>query len=148
VSTWDDLLIDGTSLSSLAVIEDFSGIMMGAPVKADHIDIPGRPGLVFVASEYGAYNFPVPVVILGDTLGEVNANHDTLVALLDTRTAPLTLTRRRTIGTGGSADTDAAEECSATVNNGWDPDFIGTGGQRMVLEFTNMDGAWTPVVGP
>lgn len=148
MSTWDDLLIDGTSLSSLAHIEDFSGIMMGAPIKGGHVDIPGRPGLLFAQSEFAAYSFPVPVVILGDTLGEVNANHDTLVALLDTRTAPVTLTRRRTIDTGGSAVTEAAEECAATVNNGWNPDFIGTRGQRIVLEFTNMDGEWTPVVGP
>lgn len=146
MSTWDDLLIDGISLSGLAVIEDFSGIMMGGPTKGEHLDIPGRPGLVFVESEWAAYSFPVPVVILGDTLGEVHANHDTLVDLLDTRAAMVVLTRRRTVGDGYSG-VDVAETCNATVNNGWNPDFIGVQGQRIVLEFTNMDGTWTPVVG-
>ena len=146
MSDWDDLLIDGISLSSLAVIEDFSGIMMGAPTKGEHVNIPGRAGLVFVASEWAAYSFPVPVVLLGDTLGEVHANHDTLVALLDTRAAMVELTRRRTVGDGYSG-VDVAETCNATVNNGWSPDFIGVQGQRIVLEFTNMDGTWTPVAG-
>lgn len=146
MSDWDDLLIDGTSLSSLAVIEDFSGIMKGAPIKGTHVDIPGRPGLLFAPSEYGAYSFPVPVVILGDTLGEVHANHDTLTGLLDSRAAMIVLTRQRTVGAeyGG---VNVAETCNATINNGWDPDFIGTQGQRIVLEFTNMDGVWVPAAG-
>lgn len=137
---WETVLVDGVDLSTIATIEDMAGVLASAPTSGDPIDIPGRQGAVFVPGEYESYSFDVPLAIIGETSGELNANLATLLALIDTRTAPVTVTRRITVGTATVADS-----CSCVVTGTVQPSTAGRRALRMVVSFQNLDGDWTSV---
>jgi hypothetical protein len=139
---WDTLLVNGTNLADLAVIEDLSDAMGQPPIADLHIKIPGRAGAVFVAAPYEAHSFNVPMVILGDNRGDVNADLTTLRTLLDSRTAALLVTRRSTRDIAG-VDYNVSEYCNAVVTSSWEVDYLGATAARVVVTMQNIDGAWT-----
>lgn len=138
MSSWDACLVDGVDLATLGTVEDLSGLAIVAPVSNEPIQIPGRAGAVFVAGEYEGYSFPVPLLVAGADRGAVNEALDTLAALVDTRAAPVTVTRRRSLG---AACHDETALCVVTAQLA--PQLLGTTAARVVVEFFNLDGCWT-----
>ena len=137
---WETVLVDGVDLATIATIEDMAGVMASAPTSGEPITIPGREGAIFVPGEYESYSFDVPLAILGDTRGEQNANLATLLALVDTRAAPVTVTRRIVVATS-----NVAHSCSCVVTGTIQPNNAGRRALRMVVSFQNLDGVWESV---
>lgn len=135
---WDTLLVDGTDLSTLAVLEDLSELATVPSSNADPLKIPGRAGALFVAGQPDTYSFNVPMVVLGDDWGSVREGLRDLLALLDSSSAALTITRRTTVGTA-----QVAETASCVVTGTITPQYLGSTAARVVVTFQNLDGAWT-----
>ena len=139
---WDSVLVNGTDLATHAVIEDLSEVMAHPPIADLHIKIPGRAGAVFVAAPYEPHSFNIPMVLLGDNRGDVNSKLAALRTLLDSRAAPLLVTRRSTQDIGGT-DYNVSEYCNAVVTSSWEVDYLGFTAARVVVTMQNIDGAWT-----
>lgn len=135
---WDTCLVNGTDLETIGWVETFDGLSSEPPTDQDPIVIPGRAGAVFVAGQWAAYTFPVPVTVTGATVGEVNTKLDALTALVDSRAAALTVTRQRTVGV---AQTSQTAECVQV--SGLQPQWIGHTAARVEVMFQNLSGAWT-----
>lgn len=134
---YDDLLIGGTSLKDFGEILSFAGVFASAPLRGENVQIPGLAGEVFVPKVRGAYVFTVPLVIVGDW-ATVNERLDGLRTLLDTSSAPLTMTRHRSVGAGTSVQTAAGDYLG-----GLEPELIGMSAGRIALDLVNLDGGWT-----
>jgi hypothetical protein len=139
---WDSVLVNGTDLATIGVLEDLSEVMGHPPIADLHIEIPGRAGAVFVAAPYESHRFSLPIVILGDNRGDVNAQLAALRTLLDSRTAALLVTRRSTQDIGGT-DYNVSEYCDAVVTGDWEVDYLGATAARVTVTMQNIDGAWT-----
>ena len=126
--------IDGTDLSSYGVIEDMSGVMTHPPLNNEPLAIPGRAGALFVEAQYAGYSFDVPLVVTGDSREDVDSALDSVLALLDTRTTPVTVTRTR--GT-----TSESAEC--VVLGPITVQYLGRRECRVLLSFYNLEGSWT-----
>lgn len=137
---WDTILIDGVDLATLGVIEDMSGVMATAPLDTEPISIPGRGGAVFVESERSGYAFDVPLVIVGASRGEVTDALEDLATMLDTRSLPVTVTRRLTVGVAETSD-----QALCVVTSPLQPSYRGANAARVTVTFYNLDGGWTPV---
>lgn len=137
---WDTVLIDGVDLATLGVIEDMSGVMATAPLDTEPISIPGRGGAVFVETEYSGYAFDVPLAIVGASRGEVNDTLQALATMLDTRSLPVTVTRRLTVGIDETSD-----QALCVMTSPLQPSYRGAIAARVTISLYNIDGGWTPV---
>lgn len=137
---WDDLLINGTALSDLGVINDFSGIAADAPLRGENLTYPNVGGDVHVPKVRSAYVFSVPFTLLGDTRAAYNDLVTDLRALLDSSTAPLALERRLTTGAG-----EIAETADGDYLSGLEPTLINWQTGRLALDIINLSAGWTPV---
>lgn len=135
---WDDLLVNGTSLSSFGVIEDFSGIAAEAPLRGSNLVIPGRAGAIHTPKVRAAYEFLVPLALLAADHGGRMQVIAALKAVLNSASTPLVLTRRLTVGVAQVTQTAAGDYVS-----GLEPVFIGSDTARVPLLFENLDGGWT-----
>lgn len=138
----DTLLVNSTDLAGLVVMEDLSDIFAAPPSAQEPIAIPGRAGELFVAGVAAAYDMVVPVTIERDTHAEMRAAMATLTALLDSKTAPLTLTRRSDTLVGGVPGV-LDESCAGLSRDAWEVTGLGGLGVRIVLTLRNLDGTWT-----
>lgn len=135
---WDTILIEGVDLSELATIEDMSGIARNPPLDSEPLTIPGRQGAIFVEAERAGYAFDVPLTIRRANRGEVNSALRDLFALLDTRTAPITVQRRVTLDTQ-----ETIEQAECVVTTALAPQYLGKAAASLVITFYNLDGGWT-----
>jgi hypothetical protein len=133
----DTLRIGATDVSTLAVIESLDGVMSGGPIDAEPVVLPLVQGGYFAAGELHPYSWDLPLGIHRETRGEVYQALDALAALVDSRRAPLAMTRVVTYPGGEAEHTSTAMLASA-----WQPTFLGTKAARIVLVFTNLDGCW------
>lgn len=150
----EDLLVNGTSIQTLCVIEDPSGLYTSAPLRGSNYVLPGANGEVWTSKPYGAYGFSIGVAVLPvDSGGDDPATPEGLVAqwtsnwralleLVDSSSAPLTLTRVLSIAEGIGSVT---ETCSAEVTGSIAPAMLGPYASRAVIDFWNLDGGWVEV---
>lgn len=146
----EDLLVDGTSVQTLAVVEDPSGLYASPPLRGSNITLPGAAGEVWVPKPYGAYGFSVGVAVLpvdgdGDDpsglqnlVAQWTSNWRALLAMLDSSTGPLTLTRVLSTAAG-----TVTETCSAEVVGSIAPAMVGPYASRAVIDFWNLSGGWS-----
>lgn len=135
---YDDLLIGGTSLKTIGHIASFDGIFSDGPLRGSNVTIPGRAGDVHVPKVRAAYVFAVPMVLLGDW-GDINSKIDALRTLLDSSTAPLVMTRKRSLTGAGTSEQTA----SGDYVDGLEPGLVGMSAGRVLINLTNLDGGWT-----
>lgn len=135
-----DLLVGATSLRTFGNIASFDDVLRDPPRRGGNLDYPGVAGAVFVAKVAAAYVMTVPLTISTATDAAMHDQLDDLRALLACDTAPLTLTRVRTTGSGVVSET-----CQADCPNGVQPALAVGTFARLALELVNLDGAWTPV---
>jgi hypothetical protein len=134
---YDDLLIGGTSLKTIGQITSFDGIFADGPLRGSNVTYPGVAGDTHVPKVRGAYVFQVPMVLVG-TWGDINSKLDALRALLDSSSAPLSMTRHRSLTAGTSVQT-----ASGDYLDGLEPGLVGLEAGRVVLSIVNLSGGWT-----
>ena len=135
---WDDLLVNGTSLLTFGEIEDFSGVATTPPLRGSNLVIPGVAGEQHVDKVRDAYNFMVPLAIVGTDHGDRIDRILDLEALLNSATTALTLTRRLTRGVSQISQTAQGDYVS-----GLEPAFLGLTAARVPLVLRNLSGGWT-----
>lgn len=136
---WDDVLIDGTSLSTFGAIEDFAEILKCAPLRGSNIVIPGAAGSVHTAKVRGAFVVTVRLAlwdVTAETFGGVVSRLAALRALLDTSAAPVTLTRRFTLVDG----TQVAQDAQVDVLEVFAPELVGTTTSRVAVDVEVLSG--------
>lgn len=137
----DTLLINGTDIATVTglVVTDFSGLHADGPYRGDNIVLPGSAGQVSYEKVRDAYPFDLPVVLTGDTRQQFIDRLAALRALMDGSNL-VTLTRRLTdAGMTGYVDTT----CNAEYVAGTAVNLLNASNGRTVLEFINLDGAWS-----
>jgi hypothetical protein len=136
--TTKDLLINGTSIKTLAWVASWGDVFREAPLRGSNITYPGVAGDVWVPKVRSAYSFLVPLILLGTGEADYADKLIALRALVDSSTAPLTLVRKRTTGSGLVSQT-----CAGDYLAGLEPEFIGMDTGRVALELVCTSGVWT-----
>jgi hypothetical protein len=137
---YDTLLFNGTNLQSIAglLVTDWSGLAAPGVRRGQHDVIPGRQGQVGAELPYDAYNFGVPIMLLGTTNYERLTVLKAAVAALAGTNGLGALEWRQDNGSGGYVAVTAAGQFTALNSFALlRPDTAAT-----ELSFTNLDGAW------
>lgn len=135
---WEDLLINGTALSTFGAIADFTGIKADAPLRGANVTIPGLAGDVHVPKVRSAYVFTVPLAVYGTTRGDLNDNLAALRTLLDSSVTPLAMERRLILG-----GINVSQTADGDYINGLQPEILHFRNGLVVLEIANLSGGWT-----
>jgi hypothetical protein len=153
----DTVLIDGTDIATLAILEDFSGVMSVAARRGSNYQVPGSDGEYYTDKPLDSVGVPLPLTIScadPDTgiepatpsarVGQMWANYAALVALVKAEASAadrtVVLTRRLSDPAG---TTTYDETCLAECRAGLTPVMTGTTALRVVVELINLDGTWT-----
>lgn len=139
---YEDLLINGTALSTFGGIVSFDGIRAEAPLRGSNITIPGLAGDVFVPKVRSAYVFTVPLLISGTSLANLHDKIATLKTLMNSGTTALSLERRYTTAGGGGT---VSQTASGDYLGGLEPNIIGwaNSNAKIALDIVNLSGGWT-----
>lgn len=132
-----DLTINGTSVTTIARVASWDGVFAGAPLRGDNLQIPGMAGAIHMPKVRDAYVFTVPLLLLGDSEGDLQDRLDDLRALCDSSTAALTVARTRPTGAG-----DVVESCQADYLGGLEPAMVNLSIGRLALDLVNLSGGW------
>lgn len=132
-----DLLVSGTSLSTLALITSWEGILSDGPTRGDIIEQDWLPGALWQPGPAGTYSFEVPVTMLSHT-------PDVAIGQLRTiqgwKGVQRTLTRQITVNGVAVSETCAAVMVNA-VQVRWDLKLRSK--IDAVLVFQNLSGGWS-----
>lgn len=140
VPAYDTLLFAGTDIQSIAgvLVNDWSGLMAPGVRRGSHDTVPGRQGQLGAQLPYDAYNFAVPVTILGAS----NHARLTILKALDAAlrgTGGLgQLEWRQDDGAGGYVPLTAKGQF-ASFNSF---QLLRPDTAQTELSFVNLDGAW------
>lgn len=131
------LLVDGTDIETLGIIENWDGVLSVAAERGGPLLIPGRDGAVHVPGlAVAAGVIPIPFALFGD---DVTGFNDALRSLR--RLVPpgkvLDVVRRLSYDTGVED-----QHASCTYLSGLDPKLVNAASGRLVLTLTNLDGRW------
>lgn len=148
----EDLLVGATSLASFGVIEDLGGIYAIGGRRGSNYVVPGLDGEIQVTKPRAAFPVTVGLVLFGTdpTTGAELTTDDArtrafnqkwlnLVALVDTTSGLLTLTRKLSL----PGVVTQSKTCNAELVGGMEPGLLGLTDGRCVLNFVNLDGKWT-----
>lgn len=132
-----DFLLAGTSVKTIAQIASWDGILSGAPKRGSNVVKPSLRGEKFAAKPYDAYDFSVPLTLLGTSQANFQDGLSSLRALAETSAAVLAASRTVPRGAGDLTTSCTAEARVSEIGmvNG-----LLTG--KLVLEVRNLDGCW------
>ena len=148
---YDDLLVNGVSLGNKARrIERFDSFRKAGARRGENIVLPRRDGEVWQPKPTAGTTLEVGIVLLDvdpttglrsssevTRLKQMNDNYRTLMRLLDSARAPLTLTRKVAFLAGNEDHTATAELVEAV-----DPVQVSPTTLRLALSLRILDGVW------
>lgn len=139
---YEDLLVNGTALSTIGAIVSFDGIRAEAPLRGSNITIPGVAGDHYIPKVRGAYVFTVPMLLTGASLAALNDKIESLRVLMNSGSSALALVRHYTTAGGGGT---VSQSASGDYLSGLEPNIIGwaNSNARIALDIVNLSGGWT-----
>lgn len=150
----DTLLINGVDLQSLPlIVADFAGLHAPGTKRGANIVVPGVAGEIGTAKVYDAYTFDVPVTIVPDyadgstPLTSFDRRAQYLANLAKVQTAidvGLTTFTRKLAAVGGGT---TSMTCNGEYIAGLAVTMLNHNSGKTILQFRNLDGAWTDGVG-
>lgn len=137
-TSWDDVLVNGTSLSSFGAVENFSDVLKCAPLRGSNLVIPGVAGSTFLPKVRGSFAVTVRLALwhTNDDFSGVMTKLRSLRLLVAASDSALTLTRRFTLSGGTQVEQDAVADFSDMIS----PELIGTSTARVALDFEVLSG--------
>lgn len=108
-------VIGTLDVSTVAYIEDASGLLGVGPYRGDLIELDFVAGAVWEAGEVGTYSFDLPLLLKGADESAILANFRTLQALQDGVAKTITRTF-----TAGSAVSESCTGVVTLVQPAWD----------------------------
>ena len=130
----DTITVNGTDLSTYAIITSFDGALSEPAPENDPIVLPHVVGGIFVASVRHPYSWDLPLAVTTDSQAALVSALNSLKALLDSHTAAKTFVRSYAGATATSV---------GMVAGPWQPQILGDNAARIPLTIMNLDGGWT-----
>lgn len=139
------MLFAGTDLSTLAgvTVSDWSGLIAPRNRRGSFDPVINRDGALGTVLPLDVYNFPVPIVIDGDTEAEVWANLAAVADLLEGSSGGLGQMERR-LDNGTTFDSSFAAGQFTAFNSF---SMLNLRNGQTELSFTNLDGGWRDSLG-